>query len=107
MDGYCVRTSVKLGLTKEERVRIGRPSSARWKLDIVGYSGRDNVLCVVECEGYLDSRGVVLRAFDGPDAKSAEHCKLTTSAGRELNLSLARKSARTRRNRRPLGVALR
>lgn len=53
-----------------------RPSSPRWELDIVGYSGRDNVLRVVECKSYLDSRGVALRAFDGSDSKFAERFKL-------------------------------
>ena len=76
MEGYWVRTSLKVDLTKEEKVSIGRPSSPRWELDIVGYSGRDNILCVVECKSYLDSRGVVLRAFDGSDTKSAERYKL-------------------------------
>jgi len=76
MDGYWVRTSLKLDLPKEEKVLIGRPSSPRWELDIVGYSGRDNLLRVVECKSYLDSRGVALRAFDGSDAKSAERYKL-------------------------------
>ena len=76
MEGFWVRTSVKVQLTKEEKVCIGKPSSPRWELDIVGYSGRDNTLCVVECKSYLDSRGVVLRAFDGSDAKSAERYKL-------------------------------
>ena len=76
MDGYWVRTSVKVDLTKEEKVLIGRPSSPRWELDIVAYSGRDNMLRVVECKSYLDSRGVALRAFDGKDAKFAERFKL-------------------------------
>lgn len=76
MEGYWVRTSVKVDLTKEEKVRIGKPSSPRWELDIVGYRGHDKVLCVVECNSYLDSRGVMLRAFDGSDSKSAERYKL-------------------------------
>ena len=76
MDGYWVRTSVKVDLTKEEKVLIGRPSSPRWELDIVAYRGRDNLLRVVECKSYLDSRGVALRAFDGSDAKFAERFKL-------------------------------
>ena len=46
MDGYWVRTSVKVDLTKEEKVQIGRPSSPRWELDIVAYSGRNNSLRV-------------------------------------------------------------
>jgi hypothetical protein len=76
MDGYWVRTSVKVDLTKEEKVSIGRPSAPRWELDIVGYSGRDNLLLVVECKSYMDSRGVALRAFDGGDAKFAERFKI-------------------------------
>ena len=76
MEGFWVRTSLKVDLTKEEKVRIGRPSSPRWELDIVGYSGRNNTLRVVECKSYLDSRGVALRAFDGTDAKFAERFKL-------------------------------
>ena len=51
------RTSVGANLTKEEKVRIGRPSSPRWELDVVGYRGRDNVLQVIECKSYLDFAG--------------------------------------------------
>ena len=50
MVGYWARTSVKVDLTKEKKVLIGRPSSPRWELDIVAYSGRDNTLRVVECK---------------------------------------------------------
>lgn len=76
MEGYWVRTSVKVELTKEEKKTIGRPSAPRWELDIVAYSGRDNLLRVVECKSYLDSRGVALRAFDGNDERFAERFKL-------------------------------
>lgn len=76
MEGYWVRTSVKVELTKEEKKAIGRPSSPRWELDIVGYRGRDNLLRVVECKSYLDSGGVALRAFDGRDERFAEKFKL-------------------------------
>ena len=76
MEGYWVRTSVKVELTKGEKRTIGRPSSPRWELDIVAYSGRDNLLRVVECKSYLDSRGVALRAFDGNDKRFAERFKL-------------------------------
>ena len=76
MDGYWVRTSVKVELTKDEKRQIGRPSTPRWELDIVAYSGRDNLLRVVECKSYLDSRGVVLSGFDGSNGKSAERYKL-------------------------------
>src|SRR5208282_1083550 len=80
-EGYWVRTSVKVDLTKEEKRQIGRPSAPRWELDIVAYGGRDNLLRVIECKSYLDSRGVALRAFDGSDAKSAERYKLFSDHG--------------------------
>ncbi|MGC2087796.1 MAG: hypothetical protein WA638_00070, partial [Candidatus Acidiferrales bacterium] len=41
-----------------------------------GYSGRDNLLRVVECKSYLDSGGVALRAFDGKDERFAKRFKL-------------------------------
>lgn len=78
MEGYWVRTSVKVELTKEEKRLIGKPSSPRWELDIVAYSGRDNRLLVVECKSYLDSRGVALRSLDGRDEKGATRYKLFT-----------------------------
>jgi hypothetical protein len=76
MMGYWVRTSVKVELTKREKRAIARPSCARWELDVVAYSGRDNVLRVVQCKSYLNSRGVALRAFDGSDKKSGKRFKL-------------------------------
>lgn len=69
-EGFWVRTSVKVELTKEEKRQIGRPSSPRWELDVVGYRARDNVLRVVECKSYLDSRGVQIRDFDAPAENS-------------------------------------
>lgn len=56
--GYWARTSYKVALTKPEKVEIGRPSSPRWELDVVGYKPAANELLVVECKSYLDSYGV-------------------------------------------------
>jgi len=75
-EGYWVRTSVRVNLTKEEKVRIGRRSSPRWELDVVGYRGRENVLQVIECKSYLDSRGVTLAALNDPDAAADSRFKL-------------------------------
>jgi hypothetical protein len=76
MSGFWVRTSVKVELTKEEKRLIGRHSSPRWELDIVGYSGRENRLRVVECKSFLDSVGVRACAFDGSDPEEAKRYKL-------------------------------
>lgn len=81
MDGLWVRTSVKVEITKEEKRLIGRPSSPRWEIDIVAYSGRENLLYAVECKSYLDSRGVRICGFDGTDPKTASRYKLFCDDG--------------------------
>lgn len=75
-EGFWVRTSVKVALTQEEKREIGRPSSPRWELDVVAYSGRRGELLVVECKSYLDSYGVRSTSFDGPKAEEETRYKL-------------------------------
>jgi len=57
-EGFWTRTSFKVDLTKEEKRKIGRPSSPRWELDVVGYKALTNEVLVIECKSYLDSPGV-------------------------------------------------
>ena len=78
-DGYWVQTSYKVCLTKEEKVRIGIPSSPRWELDVVAYRPKDNVILVVECKSFLNSPGVSYNSFSGKNKKGAKHYKLFTS----------------------------
>ena len=79
-DGYWVQSSVKVNLTKTEKVSIRRRTAPRWELDIVGYSGRRNELVVVEYKSYLDSVGVGIGAFDGTNARAAGRFKLFNDA---------------------------
>jgi len=76
MEGYWVRTSVKVMLTKAEKVAIGKPSCPRWELDIVAYSGGENLLRVVECKSFLDSRSVSIASFVDPPPSEASRYKL-------------------------------
>ena len=78
IEGYWVRTSFKVDLTKEEKRAIGRHSSPRWELDIVAYKADENCIYVVECKSYLDSRGVTAAAFDKSDPEAAKRYKLFT-----------------------------
>ncbi len=71
-DGYWVRTSFKVELTKEDKRKIELPSSPRWELDVVAYRAKDNDIKVVECKSYLDLPGVRLRGFD-PEHTDAQH----------------------------------
>ena len=75
-DGYWVRNSVKVNLTKEEKRKIGRPTSPRWELDIVAYKGATNELRIVECKSFLDSGGVRLASFDGGRPQDESQYKL-------------------------------
>ena len=56
--GYWVKTSFKVKLTKEEKRKIGRPTSPRWELDVVAYKGGSKEILVIECKSYLDGLGV-------------------------------------------------
>lgn len=75
-DGYWVRTSFKVDLTQEDKAKIERPSSPRWELDVLAYSGSRNEILVVECKSYLDSGGVSDSAFNGRNDKFAARFKL-------------------------------
>jgi len=74
--GYWVRTSYKVALTKPEKVEIGRPSSPRWELDVVAYKPAENRLLVVECKSYLDSSGVSYRGFRTDEQEGTGRYKL-------------------------------
>lgn len=74
-DGFWVRTSYKVALTKAEKREIDRPSSPRWELDVVAYRPADNLLWIVECKSYLDSRGVAFKGLD-PETGGSSRYKL-------------------------------
>ncbi len=60
-DGYWTTPNFKVNLTKEDKHRIGRPTSPRWELDVVAYKGSTNEVLAVECKSFLDSTGVIFR----------------------------------------------
>jgi hypothetical protein len=74
-EGYWVRTGVKVELTREEKVRIGRHSSPRWEIDLIAYRATSNELLALECKSYLDSGGVHAAHFL-PGSKYAHRYKL-------------------------------
>jgi hypothetical protein len=74
--GYWTRTSVKVDLTKEEKKLIGKPTSPRWEIDLIGFQGKTNTLRVVECKSYIDSPGVRLSSFDGSNNVHAHRFKI-------------------------------
>ncbi len=85
-EGYWVQNSVKVDLTKEEKVAIGRPSSPRWEIDLVAYSGGRNELLALECKSFLDSSGVAVSELD-PDSKSTRYKLFKEAKTRQIVLN--------------------
>ena len=77
-EGFWVQTSLKVNLTKEEKRLIGRPTSPRWEIDVVGYKGADNKVLVIECKSFLDSTGVRSESIVNTNSKDAGRYKLFT-----------------------------
>lgn len=78
-NGYWVRHSVKVDLSKEVRRSIGKPSMPRPEIDIAAYSVRDNQLFLVEVKSFFDSPGVDLRHLKANNDIPAGRYKLITS----------------------------
>jgi len=60
-EGYWVIPNYKVNLTKEEKLKIGRPKAPRWEVDLIAYKGASHELIAVECKSYLDSGGVYFK----------------------------------------------
>lgn len=58
-DKYWVRHSVKVNLSKEEKVIINKPSTSRPEIDIVAFDVVNNMIFLIEVKSFLDSSGVI------------------------------------------------
>jgi hypothetical protein len=79
-EGFWVQKSFKVDLTKEQKKQLDNPSMPRPEIDVLAYSGRDNVLRVIECKSYLDSRGVNFVSFGGQKPDAGKRYKLFANA---------------------------
>ena len=59
-DGYWVRQSFKVDLTRAEKASIGRPTMPRPEIDLLALDFKRNRVTLVEVKSYLDSPGVAL-----------------------------------------------
>ena len=59
-EGYWVRQSFKVNLTKQEKRDIGKPSIPRPEVDILAFKPENNQVIAFEAKSYLDSPGVKL-----------------------------------------------
>lgn len=60
IDGYWVRQSFKVNLTKEEKQRTGKPTIPRPEIDLLAFKPCENRIYAFEAKSYLDSTGVNL-----------------------------------------------
>lgn len=79
-EGYWVRHSVKVGISKQEKRAIGSFSMPTPEIDIVALSVKRNELLLLEVKSLLGSYGVHFEAISGKDTKDAERYKLFTNS---------------------------
>ena len=57
-EGYWVRQSFKVGLTKKEKRDVGKPSLPRPEIDLLAYKPAKHEILALEAKSFLDSPGV-------------------------------------------------
>jgi hypothetical protein len=67
-EGYWVRTSVAVELSKQQKRDLSNPSMPRPEIDIVAYRACDNHILALECKSYFDSNGVTHAEVSGQKA---------------------------------------
>jgi Holliday junction resolvase-like predicted endonuclease len=68
-EGYWVRQSVKVEISKEDKKRIGTPTMPTPEIDIVALNVKNNELLLIEVKSLLDSYGVWYETVAGKDEK--------------------------------------
>jgi len=72
-EGYWVRQSFKVNLTKQEKRDIGKHSIPRPEIDLLAFKPGNNTILVLEAKSFLDSPGVNLsdleKCFDKPEGR--------------------------------------
>lgn len=57
-EGYWVKQSVKVNISKDDKKAIGLPTMPRPEIDLVALNAKENELLLIEVKSYLDSQGV-------------------------------------------------
>jgi hypothetical protein len=63
-EGYWVRQSFKVNVTKQEKREIGKHSIPRPEIDILAYKPENDSIIAFEAKSYLDSPGVKVSELD-------------------------------------------
>jgi hypothetical protein len=79
-EGYWVRQSVKVEISKYDKKAIGLPTMPRPEIDLVALNVKQNELLLVEVKSFLDSYGVRYRSVAGKNKKHKNRYKLFTDS---------------------------
>lgn len=79
-EGYWVRQSVKVEISKDDKKAIGLPTMPRPEIDLVVLNVKENELLLIEVKSFLDSYGVWYEAVYDPKDEYAIHFKLFTDS---------------------------
>jgi hypothetical protein len=77
-DGYWVRQSFKVSLTKDEKVRIGKHSIPRPEIDLLALKLDRSEIIALEAKSFLDSPGVDLAELKETHEQPTGRYKLFT-----------------------------
>ena len=84
-EGYWVRQSVKVEISKDDKKAIGLPTMPRPEIDLVALNAKNNELLLIEVKSFLDSYGVYSEAItDEKDVFSKRYRLFTGSIFREV-----------------------
>jgi hypothetical protein len=78
-EGYWVRRSFKVNVTKEEKQQIGKPSIPRPEVDLLAQKSSRNEVLVFEVKSFFDSLGVRLADLQKKHEVPEGRYKLFTS----------------------------
>lgn len=77
-EGYWVRQSFKVNLTKKEKERTGRPTIPRPEIDLIAFKPDLQELLALETKSFFDSAGVKIKDLQKEFKKSEGRYKLFT-----------------------------
>lgn len=78
-EGYWVRRSFKVNVTKEEKCQIGKPTIPRPEIDLLALCFSKNEVLALEAKSFLDSPGVKLAQLKEKHEVPEGRYKLFTS----------------------------
>jgi hypothetical protein len=79
-EGYWVRRSYAVNLSKEAKKETGKPSIPRPEIDILAFHAKSNILIALEVKSLLDSPGVRLADLQLEHELAEGRFKLFTTA---------------------------